>query len=94
MSTAKNKWPSKRVGEIDYRGIDWSNELEGSETITDESYSVVDGSTLVIGTVTKTGMITTVRLSGGTAGITESVVAQITTSTGRVLEVEMLLAVK
>ena len=95
MSIAKSKWPSKRAGETDYRGVNWTNELEGFETITAQSYAAAAGSTLTIGAVAKSssGKITTVSLSGGTAGTTEAVIGSITTSTGRVLEVEMLLTI-
>ena len=94
MSIAKNnKWPSKRAGEVDYRGINWTNELEGAETIASESYTAATGGTVTLGAVTKSGKITKVEISGGTADTVDSVVGSITTSTGRILEVEMFLPI-
>ena len=97
MSITSKQWPSKRAGETDYRGIDWKNDLAVSETLTATfSFEILAGS----GTAMVTGSakdavlpITIATLSGGTVGTPAQVVAKVTTSNARELEVLMLLEI-
>ena len=73
-------WPSKRVGENDFRGADWSGHLSAGETITDYDFLLQDDSSLTLVTKSSNGSIVLGRFTGGVSGTTETVVSQITTS--------------
>lgn len=64
---------------------DWALRLVGAETIATFTAIVVDG-TWVAGTTSIVGAKTTVRMTGGVAGVQSSVRGRIVTSTGRQID--------
>ena len=78
-------------GVRDY-SIDWSAVLDSAETIpSDATWTVPAGITKDAQSIT--GDITTIRLSGGTAGTSYTVTANITTSAGQKFERSIFIRV-
>lgn len=94
MNNRTRAWAAKRAGEIDYRGVNWKYDLEG-ETIagysftSDPSSGVIAANKAIIN-----GTKTTATLSGGVAGRTAEIIASVTTSTGRVLELLLKMPIE
>jgi len=65
---------------LDY-GFDWSDWLDTDETISASTWTVEDGITQ--DSESETTSVTTIWLSGGTAGTTYRIVNEIVTSDGR-----------
>lgn len=79
-------WPKKRVAESDYRGADWTDHLDDGETITAHDFTISGDNALVLASKASNGTESIGRFTGGTGGSTATVVSQITTSAGRILE--------
>lgn len=86
------KWDPKDPDEVIDYGIDFSDRLADGETIASVSWTVPDGLT---GTSEQTvGNVVLKRLSAGTEGQTYSVTAEITTSSGQVMDQTAQLKIK
>lgn len=93
MSVTEKPWPFKYAAENDYRGIDWSNDLDGVETISAYDFVPDESGGVVLEDKDLDGTKTIGRFSGGTAG-TATVTCTVTTSTGRELVVEKELEIR
>jgi len=89
MSITNKPWVSKWAGETDYRGVDWKTELLSGETIVDYDFVPEEGSGVVVEDKSLSGLKTIALLSGGTAGATVKVMASVSTSIPRLLEMEI-----
>lgn len=76
---------------LDYVTIDWSRELDTSETIATVAWDVPAGLTNASGSETVT--TATINLTGGTDGEVYEVGCRITTSVGRVLDKTIFIEV-
>lgn len=77
------KWPIKDTNEkLDY-AINWSQRLVEGETIESSVFTVISGG-VVIESQSENDILSTVWLSGGTAGQTAKVACQIVTSDNRI----------
>lgn len=73
-------WDKDPDAVLDY-GLDWSDWLANSETITGSTWTPSAG--ITVESNSSTGSATTVWLSGGVAGLPYTVVNHITTNQGR-----------
>ena len=93
------KWPSKHRAKEDLYSLDWTAHLKDDDgnvgAIVDYSFSLVDGDTseLEIVDTSLSGNITTVVLAGGRPGETATIVAMVTTDSGRKLAVDIALRI-
>jgi len=89
MSITNKQWVSKWAGETDYRGVDWKTELVSGETIVDYDFVPEEGSGVIVVDKFQNVLKTIALLSGGTAGATVKVMASVSTSNGRFLDLEI-----
>jgi TRAP-type uncharacterized transport system substrate-binding protein len=88
MVTQIAKDPSAK---LDY-AVDWSSWLEAGETISDSEWTVEEGLTEEVSPApSEADGITTIWLSGGTAGVYYTVTNTITTSVGRIDERSIII---
>lgn len=90
-------WPSKDPNEVLDYTLDWADDdtpaLVAGETIVTFTPSVVEGN-VVIDSSSQAGGVTTVWLSGGTAGTACKILHRVTTSAGRTYDVTARLRIK
>lgn len=72
--------------------IDWSAELDTGETLSESEWTVEDGVDILSSDLTDT--VTTVLVSGGTAGTSYHFYNKVTTSNGRILRRYITIAVR
>jgi hypothetical protein len=94
MNNTTRAWAAKRAGEVDYRGVNWKYELDEGETIAGYSFTADDGSGVTAANKVIDGTKTVATLSGGVAGRTAQIVASVTTSNGRVLELLLKMPIE
>lgn len=94
MSLTIKRWEQvKDPADVDYRSIDWNDELgTDGETISSVAWTIPSG--LTAGAQYHAAGVATTWLSGGTAGTEYVVTCRITTSAGRVLERSARLVVR
>lgn len=84
----------KRPAETIDLDLDYRRQLAAGETIVSATVSVVGAGTITVGaTPAVASPIVTVRVSGGTEGVTDSFEVLATTSTGEVFEATIYVAV-
>ena len=92
-------WPPKDPNEVlDYQ-IDWADATQGprlvtSETLTTSTYSVATGDVVINSSSFVSTGLTTVWLSGGTAGTLCEILNRVTTSAGRIYEQSVRLRIR
>lgn len=78
-------WPTKDPDEVlDYQ-FDWTDRLEDAETIVTSTFVRASGD-VTLGANDTAGAVTTIWISGGTAGTLSVITNRITTSEGRTYE--------
>jgi hypothetical protein len=77
-----NNWPTKDPNEVLDYSFDWTDRLLASETISVSTFERAEGD-VVVGAASIAGGITTVWLSGGTAGLANVITNRIVTNQGR-----------
>lgn len=87
------KFPDKDPAAHKDYGLDWSELLIDSETISNATWTV-DDTALIIGVTAINGSISAVWLSGGVDGATYTLVNRITTSRGLIDERTVTIKVK
>ena len=80
-----NIWQKDPQAVLDF-DYDWTDELEVGENIVVQTASVVAPGDLVVGSVTESGGVVKVWLSGGTINTEQEVVCHIETDMGRINE--------
>lgn len=86
-------WPPKDPNEVlDYQ-VDWSDRLVSGETILTSNFTVAEGD-VVKDSQGFSGALTTVWLSGGTAGTRSVLTNRITTSAARTYDESTRLAIR
>lgn len=91
-------WPTKDPNEVlDYQ-LNWANaddpRLETGETITSSTFSVEEGDVVIDSSSYVASGLTTVWLSGGTAGIRCTILNRIITSGGRTYDQSVRLRIR
>lgn len=81
----------KSAGEVQDYAVDWSNELAQSETISSVTWTVPAGITK--DSDSESSGITTIDLSGGTAGEEYEILCSIVTSDSRTYEKTIIVPV-
>lgn len=91
-------WPVKDPNEVlDYQ-IDWADDEEPrlvtGETLTSSTFSVVEGTVVINSQSYVVTGLTTVWLSGGTAGERCTILNRVTTSAGRTYDLSARLRIR
>jgi hypothetical protein len=94
MNNTTRYWAARRSGEVDYRGVNWKDELDADETIAGYSFTADASSGVIAANKAIDGTKTIATLSGGVAGRTAQIVASVTTSSGRVLELLLKMPIE
>lgn len=88
-----DSWPSKDPDEVlDYR-FDWTDRLLAGETILTSDFVLASGD-VVLGSESVASPVTTVWISGGTAGTVSVITNRVVTSQGRTYDVSARLRVR
>ena len=78
----------KDPNSIIIRGIDWTKSLQTAETISTSTW-IADAGITIVQDLGISGLVTKVKISGGTVGTTYKVTNRITTSGGETLDLSL-----